>query len=60
MSSRQSKKQRQFFKREFKKEMLQKAQQVGESIGNILKPRPKWIPEFIWIKLLGIFIRIQK
>jgi len=60
MSNRQSKKQRQFFKREFKKEMLQKAQQVGESIGNILKPKPKYFPEWLWLKLLGIFIRIQK
>jgi len=60
MSNRQSKKQRQFFKREFKKEMLQKAQQVGESIGNILKPKPKFIPQWLWIRLLGIFIRIKK
>jgi hypothetical protein len=60
MSQKQDKKQRQFFKREFKKQMLAKAQQVGESIGNVLKPKPKWFPQWIWIKLLGIFIKIKK
>jgi hypothetical protein len=56
MNGKQAKKIRQ----QFKREMQKTAQEMGRTMGNVLKPKPKWIPQFVWIFLLGFFIRIHK
>lgn len=44
----------------YKKEMKKEAQEMGRMIGNILKPKPKWVPWKVWKFGLGIFIKIKK
>ena len=56
MSGRQDKKLRQLFRKTTKHQ----AEELGRILGNALKPKPRWIPQWVWIKLLGIFIIIRK
>jgi len=56
MNGKQAKKIRQ----QFKREMQKTAQEMGRTMGNVLKPKPKFIPQWLWIRLMGIFIRIKK
>ncbi len=44
----------------FREEVKQYAEAIGKEIGNVIKPCPKWCPEFIYMKLLSIFIKIKK
>jgi hypothetical protein len=60
MSSRQDKKKRQFFRREFVKKYEKKATEMAEWNSSMMKPKPKWIPMAVWIWALGFFIKIKK
>lgn len=55
MNGRKSKKIRQQFRREYQKTAAEMAKFHSE----IIKPKPKWFPSWIWIKLLKIFIKIN-
>lgn len=55
MSDKQSKKHKQFLRREYAKNI----RDIAEANGQFLKPKPKWMPMFIYIRLLKIFIRIK-
>lgn len=56
MNQRQSKKIRQLYKRN----LARSAKEFGEYQSNLFKPKPKWIPWFVYKKLLGLFIKIKK
>jgi len=56
MNQKRAKKIRQYYRRDVK----QGAKEFAELIGNAMKPKPKWVPEWIWIKGLSIFIKINK
>lgn len=43
----------------YRKNMAKEAELIGRQIGNVMKPKPKWIPFFIWLWMLGFFIKIQ-
>jgi hypothetical protein len=55
MNAKQSKKLRQLFRREYK----QDAYKLADQHMRFLKPRPRYFPLWLWIKLLGIFIKIK-
>lgn len=59
MSQRQIKKQRQFLRREFQEEYRNTAKVLAEADHKFLKPKPRWIPTFVWIAALRIFVRIK-
>lgn len=44
----------------FNKEMKREAHEMGRTLGNILKPKPKWVPWFVWLWGIKIFIRVKK
>ena len=55
MNEKKSKKIRQLYRKEVRKE----ANEMGRLIGNAMKPKPKWIPWRIWIWGASIFIKIK-
>jgi hypothetical protein len=60
MNSKAAKKQRQFLRREFKKEYQEKARAIAARDMNMFRPRPRFFPEWLWIKILSYFIKIKK
>lgn len=44
----------------YRKEMRKEAQQLGQLLGNALKPKPRWVPWKVWMWALGFFIKIKK
>jgi hypothetical protein len=58
MSGKQAKKLRQLYRRDLGQQVEQQVKQATEQLGNLLKPAPKWIPEFIWVSLQRIFLNI--
>jgi hypothetical protein len=51
-----AKKARQIYRRDVQKT----AREQAKVIGNILKPKPKWIPMGVWAWMMGFFIYIKK
>lgn len=43
-----------------RKEVQSTAREMGELVGNMMKPKPRWVPWWMWMKGLGIFIKIKK
>jgi len=56
MNAKQAKKIRQLYQREFSEE----ARKMGSLIANSIKPKPKWMPMWLYIKLLSMFIKVKK
>ncbi len=52
MSSRQDKKMRQFMRKTYQA----KVERLAEKYTGLIKPRPKWLPSFLWVRLLKILI----
>jgi len=59
MNSKQIKKLRQIYRKDYEGKVLERAKQVGQMVGNAMKPRPRWIPEWVWLKGLSIFIKMK-
>jgi hypothetical protein len=57
--SKQDKKLRQYFRREYQVKADALAESHFKMMEKSLKPRPKWIPEWIWLRLLSKFIKID-
>lgn len=55
MSQKRTKKLRQFMRREYKKDI----REIAEINGQFLKPKPRWMPMWLWIRGLKIFIKIK-
>lgn len=69
MSQRQAKKLRQLFRRALQTEVEKRADEQAvlmkeqldefkEKLGDVLKPAPKLIPDFIWVTLQKVFLNI--
>jgi hypothetical protein len=58
MSGKQSKKLRQLYRRDLGKHLKQQVKQATEEMDSLLKPAPRWIPDFIWVSLQRIFLNI--
>ncbi len=56
MNGKQAKKIRQIARRDYG----QRIEELARINGRIIKPKPRWFPGWLWIKLLGIFIYIKK
>lgn len=41
------------------KEMRKTAEELGRTFGNALKPKPRYIPMWLWIRGLKIFLKIK-
>lgn len=44
----------------YRKEMKKEAEEMGKAIGNVMKPKPKYVPWRLWMWGLGFFIKIKK
>ena len=65
MSERQAKKLRQLYRKDLGKKaeaqeqfIKSKIQEQVEKLGEVMKPAPKWIPDFLWITLQKLFLNI--
>jgi len=47
------------FRKLFRKTAGKRAEEMGKQIGNVMKPKPKFIPWFVWTWLLGFFIKMK-
>ena len=56
MSGKQDKKLRQIYR----KDVGRQAREMASLIGNAMKPKPKFIPMWLWVKMLSCFIHINK
>lgn len=55
MNGKQRKKLHQLMKREYKRDI----DRIAEANGQFLKPKPRWMPMWMWIRGLKIFIKIK-
>lgn len=60
MSGRQEKKRRKFLKKMFQQQYKETAVSLAIEHSKFLKPRPRWMPEWVWLKFIGLFIKVQK
>lgn len=44
----------------FNKEMKKEARAMGQTLGNILKPKPRFVPWWLWMAGIKIFIKVKK
>lgn len=44
----------------YRRDMQKSAKDMGKSLGNLMKPKPKYIPWKIWLWMMGFFIKIKK
>jgi hypothetical protein len=65
MSQRQDKKLRRIYRKDLGKKAAEQQKMVQakieehlEKLGQVMKPAPKWIPEFIWVSVQRIFLNI--
>lgn len=56
MNGKKAKKIRQQYRRDLSKE----AKKQGKLIGNAMKPKPRFVPMWLWIKGASIFINLKK
>lgn len=54
-----AKKARKIYNKEYRNEVHARAQEVGEMLGNALKPKPRWVPLWLWKRGLKIFIKTK-
>jgi len=53
-------KKRKIFRKEARKMYGATMEVLAEKNSKLLKPKPRWIPLWVWIRLLSIFIYIRK
>jgi hypothetical protein len=58
MSGKTAKKLRQMYRRDLGQQVQEQVKQATERLGDLLKPAPKWMPEFIWVSLQKLFLNI--
>jgi len=58
MSGKQAKKLRQLYRRDLGQQLRKNIQKATEEMEGLLKPAPKWIPDFIWVSLQKLFLNI--
>lgn len=56
MSAKANKKLRQIFRKQYRED----AHMIASANAEFLRPRPRWFPEWLWIRLLGIFVRVRR
>lgn len=44
----------------YRKNLKKEAEAMGRTLGNHMKPKPKYVPWWLWMWGLGIFIKIRK
>lgn len=55
MNAKQSKKIRRMYRRDYERS----AKKVGRLIGNALKPKPRFVPMWLWMAGVKIFIKVK-
>lgn len=65
MNGKQSKKLRKLYRKDLAGKAQAQAEHIDaqikeytEKLDTVLKPPPKWIPEFIWVSLQKVFLNI--
>ena len=59
MSGKAEKKRRRFLRQEFNEKYAGMIEDIAEANGQFLKPKPKWFPMWLWVRILSIFVKIK-
>jgi hypothetical protein len=43
----------------FNKEMRNDAHRMAQTFGNMVKPKPKWCPWWLWMWMIKFFIKVK-
>lgn len=43
----------------YRKDVQNEAREMGRMLGNHLKPKPRWVPWFLWLAGIRIFMRVK-
>lgn len=43
----------------YRKEMRNQAREIGQMLGNHMKPKPRWVPWFLWLAGIRIFMKVK-
>jgi len=43
----------------YRKDMRKEAEELGRMLGNAMKPKPKWVPWFVWMALVRLVIKTK-
>ena len=54
------KKLRQMYKREFREKLLNGWVHLPSAIWELIKPKPKWMPQFLWVRLIKLVLKIDE
>lgn len=46
------------YRKEMRNETVREAEKLGRVLGNVLKPKPKYIPWKLWLWGIRIFMRV--
>lgn len=55
MSQRHDRKLRQLYNRDVRNT----AKDMGKVLGNHMRPKPRWVPWWVWMRLVRIVIRVK-
>ena len=59
MSNKSEKKARKIYRKEFREKYLDFTEELAKKNSNFLKTKPDWVPMFIWLFGLKIFVKIK-
>lgn len=60
MSAKQEKKRRKFLRKLFQKQYKNTAVEIANEHSKFLKPKPRWMPQWLWLKFIGCFLILKK
>lgn len=59
MNNRQTKKAKKVYRQQYMEQYGKLTKELAEHNSNFLKPKPVWVPMFIWLAGLKIFVKIK-
>lgn len=59
MNNKSAKKARKIYRQQFAEKYGKITEEMAKENSKFLKPKPKYFPMFLWVRLLRIFIKIK-
>lgn len=50
---------RQTIEKDYRRTVEEEAREMGRMLGNAMKPKPEWVPMWLWMKGVRIFINVR-
>ncbi len=59
INNKQAKKARKIYRQQYQEQYGKLTAELAERNSNFLKPKPKYFPMFLWVRMLRIFVKIK-